>query len=159
MTEGYNEKELKDALTDNIVKFLMELGTGFAFVGREYRLVIGETEQFIDLLFYHTRLHCYVVVEVKVEKFDPADLGQLGIYIVAVNHSLKVDGDNPTIGIEICKGKDDVLAKYVLESSGQPVGISEYELSKLYPADFRSSLPSIEEIEQGLESDAHERKN
>ena len=103
MTEGYNEKELKDALTDNIVKFLMELGNGFAFVGREYRLQVGETEQFIDLLFYNIRLHCYVVIEVKTEKFKPADIGQLGTYVVAVNHILKGDDENPTIGLLICK--------------------------------------------------------
>ena len=84
--EGYNEKELKDALMDNIQKFLLELGTGFAFVGREYRLVVGETEEFIDMLFYHIKLHCYVVIEVKISAFKPADIGQLGTYITSVNH-------------------------------------------------------------------------
>ena len=152
MTEGYNEKELKDALTDNIVKFLMELGNGFAFVGREYRLQVGETEQFIDLLFYNIRLHCYVVIEVKTEKFKPADIGQLGTYVVAVNHILKGDAENPTIGLLICKEKDEILAQYAVESSGEPIGISEYELSKVYPADFKSSLPTIEEIEQQLKN-------
>lgn len=150
MTEGYNEKELKDALTNNIVKFLMELGSGFAFVGREYRLEVGKTEQFIDLLFYNIRLHCYVVIEVKTEKFKPSDIGQLGTYVVAVNHILKTEADNPTIGLLICKEKDEVLAQYAVESSGEPIGISEYELSKVYPADFKSSLPTIEEIEQQL---------
>lgn len=150
MTEGYNEKELKDALTNNIVKFLMELGNGFAFVGREYRLEVGNTEQFIDLLFYNIRLHCYVVIEVKTEKFKPSDIGQLGTYVVAVNHILKTDADNPTIGLLICKEKDEVLAQYAVEGSGEPIGISEYELSKVYPADFKSSLPTIEEIEQQL---------
>ena len=150
MTEGYNEKELKDALTNNIVKFLMELGSGFAFVGREYRLEVGKTEQFIDLLFYNIRLHCYVVIEVKTERFKPSDIGQLGTYVVAVNHILKTEADNPTIGLLICKEKDEVLAQYAVESSGEPIGISEYELSKVYPADFKSSLPTIEEIEQQL---------
>lgn len=150
MTEGYNERELKDALTNNIVKFLMELGNGFAFVGREYRLEVGTTEQFIDLLFYNIRLHCYVVIEVKTEKFKPADIGQLGTYVVAVNHMLKTDVDNPTIGLLICKEKDEVLAQYAVEGSGEPIGISEYELSKIYPADFKSSLPTIEEIEKQL---------
>lgn len=150
MTEGYNEKELKDALTDNIVKFLMELGNGFAFVGREYRLQVGETEQFIDLLFYNIRLHCYVVIEVKTEKFKPADIGQLGTYVVAVNHILKSEAENPTIGLLICKEKDEILAQYAVEAAGEPIGISEYELSKVYPADFKSSLPSIEEIEKQL---------
>lgn len=150
MTEGYNEKELKDAREDNIVKFLLELGSGFAFVGREYRLVIGETEKFIDLLFYNIKLHCYVVVEVKTDKFDSTNIGQLGTYIVATNHILKLEEDNPTIGLLICKEKDNILAQYALESSCEPIGISEYELSKLYPADFKGSLPSIAEIEQQL---------
>ncbi|MDB2038318.1 PDDEXK nuclease domain-containing protein [[Clostridium] symbiosum] len=150
MTEGYNEKELKDALEDNIVKFLLELGSGFAFVGREYRLIIGETEKFIDLLFYNIKLHCYVVVEVKTDKFDSTNIGQLGTYIVATNHILKSEEDNPTIGLLICKEKDNVLAQYALESSNEPIGISEYELSKLYPADFKGALPSIAEIEQQL---------
>lgn len=150
MTEGYNEKELKDALEDNIVKFLLELGSGFAFAGREYRLVIGDTEKFIDLLFYNIKLHCYVVVEVKMDKFDSSNIGQLGTYIVATNHILKSEEDNPTIGLLICKEKDNVLAQYALESSNEPIGISEYELSQLYPADFKGSLPSIAEIEEQL---------
>ena len=148
LTEGYNEKELKDALENNIVNFLLELGSGFAFVGREYRLLIGETEKFIDLLFYNIRLHCYVVVEVKTGKFDAAHIGQLGTYVAATNHILKSEQDNPTIGLLICKEKDNVLAQYALESSSEPIGISEYELSKLYPEDFKGTLPSIEEIEQ-----------
>lgn len=150
MREGYNEKELKDALENNILKFLLELGTGFAFVGREYRLMIGNTEKFIDLLFYNISLHCYVVIEVKVDKFESENIGQLGTYVAATNHILKTESDNPTIGLLICKEKDNVLAQYALESSSQPIGISEYELSKLYPADFKGSLPSIEEIEQQL---------
>lgn len=148
LTEGYNEKELKDALQNNIVNFLLELGSGFAFVGREYRLLIGETEKFIDLLFYNIRLHCYVVVEVKTGKFDSVHIGQLGTYVAATNHILKSEQDNPTIGLLICKEKDNVLAQYALESSSEPIGVSEYELSKLYPEDFKGTLPSIEEIEQ-----------
>ncbi len=150
LTEGYNEKELKDALENNIVRFLLELGSGFAFVGREYRIIIGETEKFIDLLFYNINLHCYVVIEVKTDRFDSGHIGQLGTYVAATNHLLKTDKDNPTIGLIICKEKDNVLARYALESSSEPIGISEYELSKLYPADFKGSLPSIEEIEQQL---------
>ncbi len=150
MTEGYNEKELKDALTNNIVKFLLELGNGFAFVGREYRLEVGKTEQFVDLLFYNIRLHCYVVIEIKTEKFKPSDIGQVGTYVVAVNHILKTEQENPTIGLIICKERDEVLAQYAVESAGEPIGISEYELSKVYPADFKSSLPTIAEIEQQL---------
>ena len=146
--KGYDEKELKDALMDNIQRFLLELGTGFAFVGREYRLLIGKTEEFLDMLFYNIRLHCYVVVEVKVVEFNPRDIGQLGTYVVAVNHMLKREGDNQTIGLIICKTKDNVLAQYALESSSEPIGISEYQLNSLFPEDFRGSMPTIEEIEQ-----------
>ena len=148
--EGYNEKELKDALMGNIQKFLLELGTGFAFVGREYRLVVGKTEEFIDMLFYHIKLHCYIVIEVKISAFKPADIGQLGTYITSVNHILKEENDGPTIGLLICKIKDNILAKYASESSKEPIGISEYQLSKLLPDNFKGTLPSIEEIEEEL---------
>lgn len=127
LTKPYKEEELKLALMKNIEQFLLELGTGFAFMGREYRLVVGSTEQFIDMLFYNTRLRCYVVIEVKAIKFQPGDVGQLGTYVSAVNHILKTPADNPTIGLLICKTKDNVLAQYALESSSQPIGISEYE--------------------------------
>lgn len=148
----YQEKELKTALLSNITKFLLELGNGFAYMGKEYRLAVGKTEQFLDLLFYNVNLRCYVVIEVKTGEFTPSDLGQLGTYVVAVNHILKKPDENPTLGLLICKNKDNVLAKYALESSNVPIGVSEYELAKIYPADFRSSMPSIEEIERELNS-------
>lgn len=150
MTEDYKEAELKDALIGNIAKTLMELGRGFAYMGKEVRIKIGETEKFLDMLFYCVPLHRYVVVEVKTGKFDSDNIGQLGTYVVAVNHQLNTEGDNPAIGLLICQEKDTVLAKYALESSSQPLGVSEYELSKIYPENFKSSLPSIEEIENGL---------
>ena len=152
LTEGYWEKELKEALVRNITKFLLELGTGFAFVGKEFRIEIGKTEKFIDMLFYNLNLRCFVVVELKTGEFDGAHIGQLGTYVAAVNHTLRRQGDNPTIGLLICKTKDNVLAKYALESSNQPIGISEYELSRLYPLNFKGTLPSIEEIEKELQS-------
>lgn len=154
LTQSYNEKELKDALMDNIQKFLLELGNGFAFVGREYRIEIGETENFIDMLFYHIRLHCYVVVEVKVTEFEASYTGQLGTYVVAVNHQLKTEQDAPTLGLLVCKSKDNIKAQYALESSSQPLGVSAYELSKLIPENFKGSLPSIDEIEKELRKDA-----
>ena len=126
------------------------LGTGFAFVGREYRLMIGGKEKFIDMLFYHIRLRCYVVLEVKVTDFDPGYMGQLGIYVVAVNHQLKTDDDAPTIGLLVCKSLDRVEAQYALEGTSQPIGVSGYELARLLPEDFKGSLPTIEEIEQEL---------
>lgn len=151
ITGKYNEKVLKDALLGNITKFLLELGTGFAYVGKEYRLQIGEKEKFIDLLFYNLSLSCYVVIEVKIGEFDFADVGQLGGYVVACNHILRKEGrDNPTIGLLVCKEKDNLLAQYALESSSQPLGISEYELAKLYPEKVDGTMPSIEEIETKL---------
>lgn len=153
LTQSYNEKELKDALMDNIQKFLLELGNGFAFVGREYRIEIGSTENFIDMLFYHIRLHCYVVVEVKVTEFESSYAGQLGTYVVAVNHQLKTEKDEPTLGLLVCKSKDDIKAQYALEASSQPLGVSAYELSKLIPEIFKGSLPSIDEIESELRKD------
>ena len=151
--ERYDEKELKDALMSNIVKFLLELGNGFAFVGREVRLEIGDTENFVDMLFYNIKLHCYVVVEVKVEEFQSNDMGQLGTYMVAVNHQMKGEQDGPTLGLLICKSKDNVKAQYALEASSQPMGISEYDISTFLPEDYKSSLPTIEEIEAEFSGD------
>ena len=147
----YNEGKLKDALLSNISQFLLELGTGFAYVGKEFKLQIGEKEKFIDLLFYNLKLSCYVVIEVKIGEFDFQDLGQLSGYVVACNHILKKEGrDNPTIGLLICRQKDSLLAQYALEGSNLPLGISEYELSKLYPERVEGTIPTIEEIESKL---------
>lgn len=151
--QGYNEKELKDALMDNVQNFLMELGTGFAFVGKEYRLQVGSTEQYIDMLFYNIRRHCYIVVEVKIVEFEPGFISQTATYVSAVNHTLKGEGDTQTIGILICKTKDNILAKYAVETSTEPIGISEYELNALMPKNFKGTLPTIEELEQGLSKD------
>ena len=150
LTEGYREKELEDALTTNITQFLLELGQGFAFVGRQVPIMVGSKEMFIDLLFYHLELRCYVVVELKATGFEPGYIGQLGVYVAAMNHQRKKEADNETLGLLICKTKDNVVAEYALESSSQPIGISEYHLSQLLPKDYRSSLPSIKEIEQGV---------
>ena len=151
ITQPYNERILKDALLNNITIFLTELGTGFAYVGKEYNLQIGKTENFIDLLFYNLNLSCYVVIEVKIGKFEFADVGQLGGYIVACNHTLRKEGrDNPTIGLLICKEKDRIQAQYALESSSQPIGISEYDLEKFYPEKIEGTIPTIAEIEAKL---------
>lgn len=147
----YNEKLLKEALLQNITKFLIELGKGFAYVGREHHLQIGTKDKYIDLLFYHIPLRCYVAIEVKIDEFDSADIGQLGTYVVACNHQLKRPNENPTIGILICKSKDNLLAKYSLEASNQPIAIFQYELEQLYPEKVEGVIPSIEDIEAGLE--------
>ena len=148
--EKYDEKELKDALMDNIERFLMELGNGFAYAGREVELNIGKTENFIDLLFYNFKLHCFVVIEVKIGEFKSADMGQLGTYMVAVNHQMKGEKDEPTLGLIICKSRDSVKAQYALEASSQPMGIAVYDINRFLPEDYRSSLPTIEEIEAEL---------
>jgi predicted nuclease of restriction endonuclease-like (RecB) superfamily len=148
LTDDFNERELENALVDNMTRFLMELGKGFSFMGKQYRIRVGQSEFFIDLLFYNTRIHAYCVIELKATTFKPEHLGQLSFYVSAVNHELKSEIDNPTIGILICKDKDEIVAKYALDTINSPIGISEYQLSKLYPADFKSSLPTIEEIEK-----------
>ena len=151
ITGRYNERLLKDTLLGNITQFLVELGTGFAYVGKEYRIQVGDREQFIDLLFYNLNLSCYVVVEVKIGKFEFADIGQLGGYVVSCNHILRKEGrDNPTIGLLICKEKDRIQAQYALESSTQPISISEYDLEKFYPEKVEGTIPTIEEIEMKL---------
>jgi predicted nuclease of restriction endonuclease-like (RecB) superfamily len=148
ITGRYNERLLKDKLLNNITNFLIELGTGFAYLGKEYRLQIGETEGFIDLLFYNLKLRCYVAIEVKTGKFESRDIGQIGTYVTAVNHILRDESkDNPTIGLLVCRNKDNTLAKYALESCSQPVGISEYELERFYPEKVEGIIPTIEEIE------------
>ncbi len=148
--QDYNERELQEALTTNITKFLLELGNGFAYVGQQYRLQVGEQEFFADLLFYHLKLRCYVVVELKVERFKPEHIGQLGFYITAVDRDIKSEVDNPTIGLLICKTKDSLVAEYALGSTTLPIGISEYELRRAMPDNFKGSLPTIEEIEANL---------
>ncbi|MCL2682995.1 MAG: PDDEXK nuclease domain-containing protein [Bacteroidales bacterium] len=150
LTDGYKERELEDALTTNITKFLTELGQGFAYVGRQVPVKIGKKERFIDLLFYHLKLRCYVVIELKAKEFELEHAGKLGGYISAINHQKKAETDNPTIGLIICKDKDNIEVQYALENTNQPIGISEYELSNLLPENYKSALPSIEEIEKGL---------
>ena len=150
LTENYREQELEDALTANMTRFLLEFGQGFAYVGRQVPLEVGDDTYFADLLFYHLELRCYVVVELKVCKFQPAFVGQLGMYVSAINHLKKKETDAPTIGLIICKTKNAITAQYALEGSSQPIGISEYQLSTLIPDDFKSQLPSIEEIEASL---------
>jgi len=125
LTETYTEKELEDALIDNITKFLIELGQGFAYVGKQYPIHVGDRERNMDLLFYHLELRCYVVIELKVKEFEPEHTGKLGFYMTAVNHQLKKEIDNPTIGLLIVKKKNNIEAQYSLESSSQPIGISD----------------------------------
>lgn len=153
LTENFREKEFEDALVTNITRFLLELGQGFAYLGRQFPIQIGSKERNIDLLFYHLKLRCYVVIELKVKEFEPEYAGKLSYYVTAVNHQLKQNCDNPSIGLLICKTKDNVDVQYALESCTQPVGVSEYKLSKLVPDNLKSSLPSIAEIEDRLKGE------
>ncbi|MBL0707452.1 MAG: DUF1016 family protein [Sulfurimonas sp.] len=143
----HDEKELEDALVDNMTNFLLELGSGFAFIGRQYKLKVEENTYKIDLLFYHTKLHCYVVIELKTVDFKPEFAGKLNFYISAIDTQIKSKEDNPTIGIIICKSKNDTLVEYSLRDIQKPLGISEYELTEILPKELESSLPSIEQIE------------
>lgn len=150
MTENYKERELENALVDNVSKFLLELGTGFAYVGRQYPIQVGDKEYYIDLLFYHLKLRCYVVIELKVTEFMPEYAGKLSFYLSAANDILRHPTDNPTIGLMICKNKDNVIAEYALKNITHPIGISDYQLTKLFPEEFKSSLPTVEELENEL---------
>ena len=152
MRERYDERDLEDGLVANVTKFLWELGKGFSYMGRQFRLSVGNEEFFPDLLFYNAHLHAYIVIELKVKSFKPEFLGQLSFYVSAINNQFKTEIDNPTIGLLICKDKDNVVAKYALDAYNQPLGISEYQLSKLIPDDFKSTLPTIEEIEKELKN-------
>lgn len=150
LTEAYNERELEKALTDHITKFLLELGSGFAFIGRQKALQVGEREFFIDLLFYHTQLHCYVVIELKTGEFEPEYAGKLNFYLKAVDEQLRSDRDEPTIGILLCKSRDRVVVEYALSDIHKPMGVSKYELTRALPDNLKTSLPSIESIEAEL---------
>ena len=150
LTEKYNEKELENALINHVTKFLLELGSGFSYIGQQYKLEVSGDEFFIDLLFYHVKLHCYVVVELKAVKFKPEFAGKLNFYVSAVDGILKSEQDNTSIGILICKSKNDTVVEYALKDVHKPIGVSEYIITKNLPDEFKSSLPSIEEIEAEL---------
>ena len=147
LTQDYNERELEKALTDHITKFLLELGAGFAFVGRQKGLQVGGRDFFLDLLFYHTTLHCYVVIELKTGEFEPEYAGKLNFYLKAVDEQLRGEMDEPTIGILLCKSRNRVVVEYALSDIQKPMGVSEYELTRALPDSLKPSLPSIEELE------------
>jgi predicted nuclease of restriction endonuclease-like (RecB) superfamily len=150
LTQKHDERELEDALIEQISSFLLELGSGFAFIGRQYKLVVGGDEFRVDLLFYHVKLKCYIVVELKTVKFKPEFAGQLNFYVSAIDGELREADDNPTLGILICKSKNDTVVEYALKKIDNPIGVSEYQLVNQLPKEFKSSLPSIEEIEEEL---------
>jgi len=150
LTDEAQEREIEHALVKHVTEFLLELGAGFAFVGRQVLLDVGGDEFFIDLLFYHLKLRCYVVIELKGGKFKPEHLGQLGFYLTAVDRQVKHPQDNPTIGLLLCKNKNKVVAEYALGDKTQPMGVAEFKLLKDLPAELQTNLPSIEQIEREL---------
>ncbi|WP_414121443.1 PDDEXK nuclease domain-containing protein [Corynebacterium nuruki] len=148
--DGAEEREIEATLTGHITDFLLELGAGFAFVGRQVHLEVGGDDFYVDLLFYHLTLRRYVVVELKADKFRPEHLGQLGVYMTAVDELLGHETDAPAIGLLLCRHRNEVVAEYALRDATQPVGIAEYELVESLPDQLQTALPSIEQIEREL---------
>jgi len=144
------ERAIEDELTKHITQFLLELGKGFAFIGRQYKVEISETDYFIDLLFYHIELRCFVVVKLKSGKFKPEFAGKLNFYLSAVDSQLKNENDNPSIGILLCKKKDKIEVEYALRDINKPLGVSEYRLTEAIPDKIKTQLPSIEDMENNL---------
>lgn len=151
LTEEAQEREIETGLIRHVTEFLLELGAGFAFVGKQVHLEVGGDDFFMDLLFYHLKLRCYVVIELKAGDFKPEHLGQLGFYLTAVDRQVKAEQDQPTIGLLLCKSKNKVVAEYALGDKTQPMGIAEYKLRESLPASLETNLPSIEQIERELQ--------
>ena len=145
-----HEREIENALIRHITKFLLELGSGFAYIGRQFRLEVNGDEFFIDLLFYHTRLKCYVVVELKAIAFRPEHAGQLNFYLTAVDKQVKAPDDKPTIGLLLCKTQNRLVAEYALSGIDKPIGVAEYELVRTLPEPLVTSLPTVEQLESEL---------
>ncbi|WP_354361411.1 DUF1016 domain-containing protein [Pedobacter sp. UYP30] len=150
MTKPFQEKDIERQLISHITKFLLELEKGFAFVGQQYHLEVGETDYYLDLLFYHTRLKCYVVIELKNTKFIPEYAGKLNFYLSAVDTLVKQDDDRPSIGILLCRDKNNFETEFALRDIYKKMGVSEFELNEILPDDLKSNLPSIAEIEEEL---------
>jgi predicted nuclease of restriction endonuclease-like (RecB) superfamily len=150
MSKPYHEKDIEDQLVGHITKFLLELGKGFAFIGRQFHVQVGETDYYIDLLFYHVKLRCYVVIELKNTKFIPEYAGKLNFYLSAVDSLVKSETDNPTIGILLCRDKNNFETEFALRDIHKPMGVSEFQLTEILPDELKSSLPTIEEIENEL---------
>ena len=151
--EEMNEVDMERQLVQQVTKLLLEFGTGFAFVGNQVHLEVGEEDFYLDLLFYHTKLRCYVVIELKTGQFKPEYAGKLNFYLSAVDGQMKSEYDNPSIGIILCKEKNRIIAEYALKDMAKPIGVSEYKLLQEIPMDLKSSLPSIEELEGRLENE------
>ncbi len=153
LDEPFRERELETGLVRHLEKFLLELGTGFSFVGRQYHLDVGEEDFYIDLLFYHLKLRCFVVIDLKKGPFRPEYAGKMNFYLNVVDDRLKHETDNQSIGMILCQDKKKILAEYALRGVLKPIGVSEYELTRALPDKLKSALPTIEEIEEELSID------
>jgi predicted nuclease of restriction endonuclease-like (RecB) superfamily len=154
MTKPYNERDIENQLIENITSFLLELGKGFAFIGKQYHLTVGDNDYYLDLLFYHIKLRCYVVVELKNTEFKPEYAGKLNFYLSAVDSLLKSENDKPTIGIMLCRDKNKIETEFALRDMNKPMGVSEFIFTEILPDELKSDLPTIEEIEEGLGTSA-----
>jgi predicted nuclease of restriction endonuclease-like (RecB) superfamily len=152
MSKPFHEKDIENQLLGHITKFLLELGKGFAFIGRQYHIEVADSDYYIDLLFYHVKLKCYVVIELKNTKFIPEYAGKLNFYLSAVDSLIKSESDNPTLGIMLCRDKNNFETEFALRDINKPMGISEFQLTEILPEELKSSLPTIEEIENELNS-------
>jgi len=150
LSKPYKERDIENQLVQHITKFLLELGKGFAFIGRQYHLEIAESDYYLDLLFYHVVLKCYVVIELKNTRFIPEYAGKMNFYLSAVDTLLKTAGDNPTIGILLCRDKKNIEVEFALRGINKPMGVSEFQFTEILPDNLKSSLPTIEEIEREL---------
>ena len=153
LAEDAQERDIERALTRHITQFLLELGAGFAFVGRQYRQEVGGDEFFVDLLFHHLKLRCYVVVELKTTPFKPEYAGQLNFYLSAIDAQVKAPEDQPTIGLLLCKEKNRLVAEYALRGVAKPMGVAEYQLMREVPPSLETGLPTIDQIEAELRPD------
>lgn len=153
-----HERDIEQALTQHVSQFLLELGAGFAFVGKQVPLAVGGQDFYLDLLFYHLKLRCYLVVELKAGDFNPAHIGQLSFYLTAVDEQLKTEQDAPSIGLLLCKSRNKIIAEYALRDNSKPIGVAEYQLAQALPADLEEQLPSIERIERELANDWGDEK-
>jgi len=150
ITESARERDLEQALLQHLRDFLLELGVGFAFLGNQYHLEIGDQDYYLDLLFYHLRLRCFVVIELKMGEFQPEYAGKMNFYLSAVNDRFRTRADNPSIGIILCKVRNKVIVEYALRNTHKPIGVSAYRLTKSLPAKLKGSLPTIKELESEL---------
>ena len=150
MTPAMHELDMEKQLTDHITRFLLELGAGFAFIGRQYPLYVGEKSYALDLLFYHIRLRCFVAIDLKMEEFAPEHAGKMNFYLSAVDDLLRTETDNPSIGVILCKSKNRIEVEYALRDLNKPIGVSQWIITQKLPADIQSAFPTTEQLEQEL---------